>query len=164
MVKLSASSDKSVAEQLRDALSAASVRVIDLFRSWDDDGNGKVSKREFRKAMAELQFNAPAAEIDALFDEWDPDKSGSLGIDELNKVLRRGGEVQLSAEMQAGAKGKIETTAKNRSTAQRDGSYGKGAASRAAKVPRDVYDDLALSGSSIGWRLRHSLLKRPPLC
>ena len=27
-------------------------------------------------------------------------------------------------------------------------------AAYAAKMPRDVYDDLALSGSSIGWRLR----------
>ena len=43
-------SDKTVAEQLRDALSKAAVRVIDLFRDWDDDQSGTVSKKEFRKA------------------------------------------------------------------------------------------------------------------
>ena len=32
-------SDKPVAEQLRDALSRHAVRVIDLFREWDDEHN-----------------------------------------------------------------------------------------------------------------------------
>ena len=77
---------RTVAEQLRDALAGAAVRaittyslllttnyrlltasplrplvlqvrVIDLFRDWDDDGNGMVTRREFHKAMADLQFN-----------------------------------------------------------------------------------------------------------
>ena len=88
-VDLDETSDKSYAHQLRDALSQQAVRVIDLFREWDEDGDGTVSKKEFRKAMPMLGLEVPKKEIDALFDEWDPDKSGSLGIDELNKVLRR---------------------------------------------------------------------------
>ena len=64
-------SDKSVAEQLRDALSKAAVRVIDLFREWDDDGNGAIDKKEFRKAMPALGFSASKDEVDGLFDEWD---------------------------------------------------------------------------------------------
>ena len=32
---------------LTDALAAQMARVIDLFREWDDDGNGMVSKIEF---------------------------------------------------------------------------------------------------------------------
>ena len=43
-----------VQEQLRDALSANAVRVIDLFRDWDEDCSGTVSKREFRKALPML--------------------------------------------------------------------------------------------------------------
>ena len=39
-----------VGPQLRDALSKNAVRVIDLFRDWDDDQSGNVSKKEFRKA------------------------------------------------------------------------------------------------------------------
>ena len=74
------SSDKTVAEQLREALSKAAVRVGDLFRDWDDDNSGTVSREEFHKAMAELQFNVPASEIDALFSEWDPDGSGVLAV------------------------------------------------------------------------------------
>ena len=52
------------------------------------------------------------ADIDALFDSWDPDGSGSLEMSELNKQLRR--EVELDARLQAGAMGKIETSAANK--------------------------------------------------
>ena len=57
--------------QLRDALSKAAVRVIDLFREWDDDNNGRVSREEFHRAMREMKFEVPAEEVDKLFDEWD---------------------------------------------------------------------------------------------
>ena len=107
-------SDKSVAEQLRDALSKAAVRVIDLFREWDDDGNGKVSKREFHKAMGLLQFNVPAEDIDALFDSWDPDGSGLLTMDELQKQLRRGSSIQLDAKLKAGGAGAVELSTENK--------------------------------------------------
>ena len=80
-------SDKSVAEQLRDALSKSAVRVVDLFKDWDTDGNGKVSKEEFHKAMGLLGFSVPAEDIDALFNSWDPDGSGLLSMDELDKQL-----------------------------------------------------------------------------
>ena len=39
---------------LRDSLARSTVRVIDLFREWDEDGDGSVSKKEFRKAMPML--------------------------------------------------------------------------------------------------------------
>ena len=47
-------SDVPVQEQLRQILIDNAVRVIDLFRDWDDDGDGRVSKKEFRKAMKML--------------------------------------------------------------------------------------------------------------
>ena len=43
------SSDKTVAEQLRDALSKASVRVIDLFRAGDRDDEDKGRRPESHK-------------------------------------------------------------------------------------------------------------------
>ena len=49
---------RSVAEQLRDTLSKHAVRVIDLFREWDDDGSGQIDKKEFRKALQALGFKA----------------------------------------------------------------------------------------------------------
>ena len=103
-------SDKSVAEQLRDALASASVRVIDLFKDWDDDQSGTVSRKEFHKAMAELQFNVPKEAIDELFTQWDPDNSGSLELKELEKILKRGDmteeEQEAQLKLQAAARGR----------------------------------------------------------
>ena len=65
------------------------ARVADLFSMWDADGSGTVSKREFRKAMPLLGFDAPKKEIDALFDQFDPDGSGEVDYKELSKLLRR---------------------------------------------------------------------------
>ena len=54
-----------IATQLRDALTAQAVRVIDLFREWDEDGDGTVSKKEFRKALPALGLKVPREEADA---------------------------------------------------------------------------------------------------
>ena len=76
-------------QQLQALLVEQAVRVIDLFREWDEDGNGIVSKDEFRKAMPLLGLEVPVSAIDELFDSWDPDGSGELDMKELNRVLRR---------------------------------------------------------------------------
>ena len=93
--------DGDVQEQLRQILIDNAVRVIDLFRDWDDDGNGKVDKKEFRKAMKALGLDVPRKEVDGLFDTFDPDGGGSIEYNELNKALKR--KVALDPSMQAGA-------------------------------------------------------------
>ena len=37
-------------------------------QSWDEDGNGTISKPEFRKALPMLGIRVPTHEVDALFD------------------------------------------------------------------------------------------------
>jgi len=78
----------SVGEQLRGALAKNAGRVIDLFREWDTDGDGKVSKKEFRRAMPMLGFDVPVADIDKLFDANDPDGSGEMDFKELKQMLK----------------------------------------------------------------------------
>ena len=51
----------SVQEQLRAVLAANHSRVIDLFRSWDRDGDGRVRRAEMRRALAALGHDAPTA-------------------------------------------------------------------------------------------------------
>jgi hypothetical protein len=62
-----------IAQQLASALRANSARVLDLFRSWDADGDGQVSRAEFHRAMPALGLDVPKETIDELFSEWDKD-------------------------------------------------------------------------------------------
>jgi hypothetical protein len=92
-----------VADQLRDVLSKQAVRVIELFREMDLDGDGLIDRKEFRRGMTALGLDVPRAMVDALFDSWDPDGSGSIDQRELNKMLRRGREITLDPRLQPGA-------------------------------------------------------------
>ena len=98
-----------VQAQLRDILTANAVRVIDLFRDWDDDNSGMVSKEEFRRGMAEMGLKASTEEVDKVFDAFDPDGSGSVELKEFGRMLRRGSSAKLDKSLQAGAMGAIET-------------------------------------------------------
>jgi len=80
-----------VSEQISKALQANAVRVLDLFREWDTDGDGDVSRKEFHKAMPALGLDVPKEAVDALFDQWDSDGGGSISYDELRKLLRPSG-------------------------------------------------------------------------
>ena len=92
-VDLDETSSLSVQQQLAEVLTKEAVRVIDLFREWDEDGDGMVSRKEFRKAMPLLGLQVPRPEVDALFDSWDPDGSGELSLRELSQRIKRRVEV-----------------------------------------------------------------------
>ena len=82
-------SSRSVSEQLRDGLVNNAMRVMDLFREWDVNNDGVVSKDEFRRAIPMLGLHAHGDQIDDLFAEFDIDHGGTISFRELNKLLRR---------------------------------------------------------------------------
>lgn len=86
-VSLEPQADISIQEQLHALLKAHSVKLIDLFREWDVDGNGGVNKKELRDAIALLGYRAPKAEVDALFATLDRDGDGFVEFGELKRVL-----------------------------------------------------------------------------
>ena len=51
--------------------------MIDLFRQWDDNGDGMISKKEFRKVLPMLGADVSKEESNALFDSFDLDGSGA---------------------------------------------------------------------------------------
>ena len=71
-----------ISQQLADALRLNAGRVLDLFRDWDTDGDGEVSRKEFHKAMKSLGLEVPKEAIDSLFDEWDKDGGGAPATQE----------------------------------------------------------------------------------
>ena len=63
------------------------ARIADVFKAWDDDKNGKVSKKEFRNAIQALGYEATVAQINAVFDQLDKDGSGSIDYRELKVAV-----------------------------------------------------------------------------
>ena len=113
MLKLDGSHGETPIEQLRNALSSSFTRVLDLFKDWDDDENGMVSKSEFRKALPMLGLKVDRAVVEELFDSFDEDGSGEIDYKELNKHLRGGAGIELDAALQDGAAGEIVLESKN---------------------------------------------------
>ena len=102
--------DMPISKQLGMALKKNAARVIDLFRQWDTDGDGEVSRPEFHKAMPALGLDIDKKDIDALFNEWDADGGGSLDFKELSTILKGAGRAPTIAA--AGAAAKLATSAK----------------------------------------------------
>ena len=80
---------KTVQQQLTGVLSSNALHVKELIMYWDDDGNGLIDKKEFRRAIAALGIEAARKEVDATFDTLDEDKSGSIDYRELTMALRK---------------------------------------------------------------------------
>lgn len=77
-------------QRLRDKLAAQASRVIDLFKRWDNDSDGKISRAEFARAMPELGLaHSLPGEINGLFNTFDPDGSGEITFRELHRMLRK---------------------------------------------------------------------------
>ena len=90
--------DKSVQQNLRDTLVNHALRVMDLFREWDADGNGEITKEEFRHALPMLGLHASYDDVEELFEGFDADSSGSISFRELNRQLRRDVKNERKAE------------------------------------------------------------------
>jgi len=88
--QLDPESDISIVEQLGLLLTLHAKTIVSLLRDWDEDGNGGVDKKEFRRAIAALGYKAPNATLDVLFNELDiVKKDGFLEYDEMQKALRK---------------------------------------------------------------------------
>ena len=81
-----------IKEKLHDPLRENAGRIVDLFREMDQDGDGLVSKVEFRNVDTILGIGeVPDEVMDEIFEEWDPDESGTIELDELNHLMRDDG-------------------------------------------------------------------------
>jgi len=77
----------STLHELRWKLVAQMQKLQTVFRTWDDDNNGTVSRKEFRQGVALLGVDASQSTIDELFDLVDADHSGFLSYRELGRKL-----------------------------------------------------------------------------
>ena len=64
-----------VAALLNEKLAKSWQKISSLFRSWDVDGDGWITKREFAKGMGVLGLGVSPDDVDELFAWFDPDNS-----------------------------------------------------------------------------------------
>jgi Ca2+-binding EF-hand superfamily protein len=50
---------------------SAACLIWQLFKDWDANGDGVISREEFRTAMKALGVHGDKSDHDALFDKWD---------------------------------------------------------------------------------------------
>ena len=151
---LTTAAGRSMQDEIRAILTKNAMRVMDLFRAWDVDGNGAINKREYRKAVRALRVQAPNPQIDSVFDSWDKNGNGSIDHKELYKILRPGGDVQLAVELQPGAAGDIELERKNK-IALRTGAQ-SGPRARGGIQP--TIENIKAAMAEDRWRVRDLML------
>ena len=60
----------------------------ELFRAWDEDGDGYVSKREFRRGLQLFGLRADTSECNKLYNKFDKDGDDRVEYRELYKMIR----------------------------------------------------------------------------
>ena len=60
-----------------------------LFRAWDANGDGQVSRLEFTRGLDALGLPASKMEVQAFFSRFDPDGSGQLSLREIEAAIRQ---------------------------------------------------------------------------
>ena len=75
-------------QKLVQALASKSAFVIDLFVEWDENGDGMVSQKEFRRALPLIGLEVNERASENLFLSFDKDGSGKIDINELRAALR----------------------------------------------------------------------------
>ena len=77
-------------QALRDAVKRSAIQAKQLFELWDSDGDGEVSKLEFRRAFRAFGFKARDEDLDAIFRELDSTKgSGTISFQDVSRELFR---------------------------------------------------------------------------
>ena len=73
---------------LKQEVANALQKILTIFQSWDYDGSGTVTKKEFRQGLALLNVSAPREVIDGLFDLLDTNHSNTIEYEELRSQLQ----------------------------------------------------------------------------
>ena len=89
-----AGGDASIAARLGEVFRKSGLKPEQLVRELDPNGDGSVTKMEFRQKVRQHLEKGGGAKVDvrqcdALFESWDKDKGGTLENDEITRALKQ---------------------------------------------------------------------------
>ena len=79
---------KSVVDQLLEQIKNQNIRMREAFQEMDEDGDGHISKRDWRGWMQTIGPDLPPEALNASFDELDVDDSGIIEMLELEAFIK----------------------------------------------------------------------------
>jgi len=82
IVLVKSPSEKSIPSSPTSDSDAEVKAVKKVFRDWDKDGNGSISKEELKEVMREILGDMSDADLERLMDEADKDRNGTIDLEE----------------------------------------------------------------------------------
>ena len=86
--QVDASSEIPMLEQVALALKRSAIRAVDIFKQWDLDHSGDLSRAELLRAFRHMGYNGTREAVDLLFDSIDADGNGFIEISEMVERLK----------------------------------------------------------------------------
>lgn len=84
------------------------IDIMKVFTLFDKDGNGDISRDEFKESIGLLGCELTTNEIDACFDMLDPDNSGGISLNEFRYAWFNHGKLTRSIQKDNGDESSVE--------------------------------------------------------
>ena len=91
-------------ERLRVIIQTSPMSLDEIFRDFDQDGNGYISQVEFRNAIRKLGLGLSSREIDALMLKFDANQDGKIDYGEFMAKFK---DTSFDARMQKRAQNRM---------------------------------------------------------
>lgn len=136
-------------------LAARRVKILDMIKTWDADGNGQVSQDEFRKAIKRMSLAFSDEVIEALFNSLDEEGTGEIAITALEQALkkvkpRRNTAVRLKISQAKAAAMAPPTSKKGFESTVFIRSFNRGKSAFGTSAKRDKYTGWVAARAGIG--------------
>ena len=105
--------DNTLRDMIRKASWHSERKLHDLFREFDRDESGRITRAQFRKAFSRMGLRASNVDVDRLVDRLDRDNSGDISYREFVKAALEGPNSDTSVREPSRSKGARGTALRN---------------------------------------------------
>lgn len=76
-----------IRDELREYLSSNWMRLKDVYRTWDTNGDGNLTRNEFMRGLKIVGMDLSPDDMTAICSTFDPDNSGTIELRELEGAI-----------------------------------------------------------------------------